>query len=180
MKAKRAELAPNSRAETQGRALAALRIRPYQASDLDALHQLDQVCFPPGVAYSRAEIAAYLKRLGSKAWIAETTAEGSEIAGFVIASCDRRRQGHIITLDVAPAWRRRAAGSLLMETAENWVGRQGGTEIFLETAEDNLVAQAFYLQRGYIRLQRIEDYYGKGEAAWLMGKMISRQVGAGP
>jgi len=161
--------------------VAAPGVRAYQASDLDALHRLDQICFPAGVAYSRAEISGYLRRPGSKAWIAEAAAgSGRELAGFVIASCDRRRQGHIITLDVAPAWRRRAVGSLLMETAEDWVRRQDGREIFLETAEDNLVAQAFYLQRGYIRLQRIEDYYGKGEAAWLMGKMISRQVGAGP
>jgi len=152
---------------------AVLRLRPYRASDLDALYHLDQACFAPGVAYSRAEIAAYLRRLGSKAWIAESAAEdGREVVGFVIASCDRRRQGHIITLDVAPAWRRRAVGSLLMDAAEDWVRRQGGTGIFLETAEDNLVAQAFYLRRGYTRLERIEDYYGKGEAAWLMGKAL--------
>lgn len=153
-------------------ASAALRLRAYQASDLDALYQLDQTCFAPGVAYSRAEIAAYLRRLDSKAWIAETTSESREIAGFVIASCDRRRQGHIITVDVAPAWRRRAVGSLLMQAAEDWVRRQGGTEIFLETAQDNLVAQAFYLRRGYARLRRIEDYYGKDAAAWLMGKAL--------
>ena len=149
------------------------RVRTYQASDLDALYQLDQVCFPPGVAYSRAEIAGYLRRLDSKAWVVEPTADsGGEIAGFVIASCDRRRQGHIITLDVAPAWRRRAVGSMLMETAEDWVCRKGGTAMFLETAEDNLTAQAFYLRRGYTRLRRIDDYYGKGEAAWLMGKLL--------
>jgi ribosomal-protein-alanine N-acetyltransferase len=147
------------------------RVRAYRASDLDALYRLDQVCFPPGVAYSRAEIAAYLRRLDSKAWVAESTGEPArEIAGFVIASCDRRREGHIITLDVAPAWRRRSVGSMLMETAETWVGHRGGTAVFLETAEDNLTAQAFYLRRGYTRLRRIEDYYGKGEAAWLMGK----------
>ncbi len=60
-----------------------------------------------------------------------------------------------------------------METAENWVRRQGGSAVFLETAEDNLTAQAFYLRRGYARLGRIEDYYGKGEAAWSMGKSLA-------
>lgn len=149
------------------------RVRTYQPSDLDALHKLDQVCFPPGVAYSRAEISRYFTRLDSNAWIAEATSESArEIAGFVIASCDRRRQGHIITLDVAPAWRRRAVGSILMDAAEDWIRRQGGMEIFLETAEDNLVAQGFYLRRGYARLRRIEDYYGRGAAAWLMGKAL--------
>jgi ribosomal-protein-alanine N-acetyltransferase len=146
-------------------------VRAYRPSDLDALYHLDQVCFPPGVAYSRSEIAGYLHRADSKAWVAEA-GTGAGIAGFVVASCDPRRQGHIITLDVAPAWRRRAVGSMLMETAEDWVRRQGGEAVLLETAEDNLTAQAFYLRRGYIRLRRIEDYYGKGQAAWLMGKKI--------
>jgi ribosomal protein S18 acetylase RimI-like enzyme len=152
------------------------RVRAYRASDLDALYQLDQVCFASGVAYSRAEIAGYLRRLDSKSWVVEATSDaGGEIAGFVIASCDRRRQGHIITLDVAPAWRRRAVGSLLMETAEDWVRRKGGIAIFLETAQDNLGAQVFYLRRGFMRLRRIEDYYGKGEAAWLMGKKFGEE-----
>jgi len=152
------------------------RVRAYRASDLDALFELDQVCFASGVAYSRAEIAGYLRRHDTRAWVVETTADsGGKIAGFVIASCDRRRQGHIITLDVAPAWRRRALGGTLMETAENWVRRKGGTALFLETAEDNLIAQAFYLRRGFTRLRRIEDYYGKGEAAWLMGKRLDEE-----
>jgi [ribosomal protein S18]-alanine N-acetyltransferase len=164
---------PGSGVDAPGSGMDAPGIRPYQASDLDALYHLDQVCFPPGVAYSRAEIAGYLRRSDSKAWIAEASAGSPpEIAGFVIASCDRRRQGHIITLDVAPAWRRRAVGSMLMDTAEAWVRRRGGTAVYLETAEDNLTAQAFYLHRGYSRLQRIEDYYGKGQAAFLMGKEI--------
>ena len=147
------------------------QLRPYRASDLDALHQLDQLCFDPGVAYSRAEIGAYLRRPDSKAWVADLEAG---IAGFVIASCDRRLQGHIITLDVAPAWRRRNVGTMLMDTAEDWVRKRGGEAIFLETAQDNTGAQSFYQQRGYTRLRRIEDYYGKGKAAWLMGKLLDR------
>jgi [ribosomal protein S18]-alanine N-acetyltransferase len=154
-------------------ALLTPRLRAYRSSDLDTLYQLDQICFPPGVAYSRAELARYLRRPDSKAWVAQALSEpGTEAVGFVIASCDRRRQGHIITLDVAPAWRRRAVGSLLMAKAEDWVAGEGGDAVFLETAEDNFTAQAFYLRRGYQRLRRIEDYYGKDEPAWLMGKAL--------
>ena len=172
---KRAQRDPDPPLPSRAAASTLPRVRAYRSSDLDALFQLDQLCFAPGVAYSRAEIAGYLRRLDSKAWVVESAAPpGREIAGFVIASCDRRRQGHIITLDVAPAWRRRAVGSMLMETAENWVRRKGGTAIFLETAEDNLTAQAFYLQRGFRRLHRIEDYYGNGEAALVFGKEMQR------
>lgn len=149
------------------------KLRAFRVSDLDALYQLDQICFEPGVAYSQAELARYIRRPDAKAWVAESSAGAqAEIAGFLIASCDRRGHGHIITLDVAPAARRRAVGTMLMEAAENWMRRQGGTAVFLETAEDNLPAQAFYLRRGYSKLRRIEDYYGKGTAAWLMAKAL--------
>ena len=149
-------------------------LRPARASDLEALYQLDQICFEPGVAYSRAQLAAYFRRAGTRGWVAEA---GSELAGFVLASCDRRGRGHIITLDVAPSWRRRALGSVLMDRAENWVRQQGGEAIYLETAENNLGAQAFYLRRGYEKLRRIDDYYGPGRAAWLMGKNLRAVAG---
>jgi hypothetical protein len=37
-----------------------LRLRPYSKADLSALHALDQVCFDPDIAYSRAELEAFL------------------------------------------------------------------------------------------------------------------------
>lgn len=151
----------------------ALTLREFQPSDLDALYELDQTCFAPGIAYSRAEIARFIRRTGTKTWIAEDeTAWGEAIAGFVIARCDRRRQGHIITLDVAPRWRRQAIGTLLMDAAEGWMRSEGADLVVLETAESNLTAQRFYVQRGYVKLRRIEHYYGTGEAAWLMAKAL--------
>jgi len=148
-------------------------LREYRASDLDALFALDQICFAPGIAYSRAEISGYIRRPGTKAWVAESREKpGAGIAGFVIARCDRHRQGHIITLDVAPRWRRRALGTLLMDAAEGWMHDLGLELVSLETAEDNLTAQAFYAQRGYGKLRRLEHYYGTGAAAWLMVKAL--------
>jgi ribosomal protein S18 acetylase RimI-like enzyme len=48
--------------------------------------------------------------------------------------------------------------------------------VFLETAEDNLAAQAFYEQRGYVKLKRIARYYANGAAAWVMVKALSESV----
>jgi len=148
-------------------------LRDFRPSDLGALYELDQICFAPGIAYTREEIAGYIRRPGSKAWVAESELETrQEIAGFVIAHCDRRRQGHMITVDVAPRWRRQAVGTLLMDAAEAWMRRQGMELVALETAEDNRAAQSFYERRGYVKLRRIEHYYGTGEAAWVMTKTL--------
>jgi [ribosomal protein S18]-alanine N-acetyltransferase len=153
--------------------LAVLKLRDFRASDLDALYCLDQACFPPNVAYSLAELVGFIRCVDARTWVAEAGAEAqSEIAGFVVARCDLRREGHIITLDVAPAWRRRAVGTMLMDAAENWIRQQGGKAVYLETAEENFVAQAFYLRRGYVKLRRIAGYYANGAAAWLMAKEL--------
>jgi ribosomal protein S18 acetylase RimI-like enzyme len=45
--------------------------------------------------------------------------------------------------------------------------------IGLETAQDNLVAQKFYLARGYRKVDEIENYYADGTAAWVMVKELA-------
>jgi ribosomal protein S18 acetylase RimI-like enzyme len=59
-----------------------------------------------------------------------------------------------------------------MDAAEAWMRGLGMELISLETAEDNLPAQAFYAQLGFAKLRRIENYYGTGAAAWLMVKAL--------
>jgi len=47
--------------------------------------------------------------------------------------------------------------------------------IYLETAEDNAPAQAFYAGRGYEKLRMIDRYYSNGRAAWVMVKWLGKQ-----
>jgi [ribosomal protein S18]-alanine N-acetyltransferase len=158
---------------------AAPQLRPFRTSDLQDAYALDQVCFPPGVAYSRNELSAYVRMRNAKTWVAELAQRGeTSLAGFVIACRDGPAQGHIITVDVAPAWRRHSVGTRLMDAAENWLRQEGAEIVYLETAEHNLPAQSFYLKRGYATLRGIEDYYADGAAAWLMAKTLGKEESA--
>ena len=155
------------------------QLRPFRISDLEDAYRLDQLCFPTGIAYSRSELGAYIRMRGAKAWVAELADRGeTSLAGFVIVCTDRGGQGHVITVDVAPAWRRRAVGTLLMDAAEDWLRQQSGETVYLETAEHNTSAQAFYLKRGYAKLRRIEGYYADGSTAWLMAKSLGAKESA--
>ena len=58
------------------------RLRSFQARDLAALHQLDQICFPQEIAYSKAELQYFLTHPRCSCWIAEQPE--SKLAGFVI------------------------------------------------------------------------------------------------
>jgi len=155
------------------------QLRPFRISDLEEAHRLDQVCFAPGIAYSRADLSAYVRMRNAKAWVAEVVERGhTSLAGFVIANHGRSAQGHIITVDVSPRWRRHGVGTLLMDAAEGWLRQQGAEIVYLETAEDNLPAQTFYLRRGYAKLRWIENYYADGVAAWLMAKSLGDERSA--
>src|SRR6185437_17135102 len=94
-----------------------MRIRPYQPSDLPTLSRIDQSCFPPGIAYSREELAGYVRHRSSVTWVAE--ANGA-IVGFIVVSRQPARIGHIITIDVLEEWRGRGVGSALMSAADQW------------------------------------------------------------
>lgn len=144
-------------------------IREFRPADLPTLSEIDQKCFPPGVSYSRQELAAYIAHRSARTWVAED--QGS-IVGFVVASRDPVRVGHIITIDVLEGFRRQGTGTRLMDVAEDWARKAGLQLIYLETAEDNLAAHRFYEARGYRKVDKVERYYGNGQAAWVMVKHL--------
>ena len=145
-------------------------LRSFRRDDLQTLYEIDQACFIPGIAYSRAELAAFTGHRDSQTWVAE---EAGEVAGFLIAHREPRKILHIVTIDVVKAWRRRGVGSLLMDAAEQWAADHSMLMIGLETAHDNLAAQKFYKARGYRKVDEIEHYYADGSAAWLMVKELA-------
>ncbi len=146
-------------------------LRPFRAGDLEKLYQIDQACFPPEVSYSREELRDFTGHHRSKTWVAE---ESGEVAGFLIAIHESSSIGHIITIDVVRRWRRRGTGTLMMDAAEKWARREGMQALYLETAEDNTAAQRFYEGRNYRRIEKIENYYADGAAAWVMVKSLRR------
>jgi [ribosomal protein S18]-alanine N-acetyltransferase len=146
-----------------------MRIRDFQPADLPTLSKIDQECFPPGISYSREELAAFIAHRSARTWVAED--QGS-IVGFVVASREPVRVGHIITIDVLEGSRRQGTGTGLMKVAEDWARKAGLQLIYLETAEDNVAAHSFYEARGYRKMDRVERYYNNGQAAWVMVKHL--------
>jgi ribosomal-protein-alanine N-acetyltransferase len=152
----------------------AIRIRAETEADFEALYQLDQECYAPGVAYARWTLRAFLHEPGVFCRVAEETGEprAGMILGFVIAQ-QRRRKGHIITLDVPQTHRRRGIGSLLVHDAEQRLSDAGVREVELETAVDNSAAVAFWQKHGYCTCGVLERYYAGRKDAYSMIKILS-------
>src|SRR5207245_7730313 len=86
-------------------------IRDFQAEDFETLWRMDQECFPPGIAYSRQELKAYVRQKNSFTLIsnrAEEDGNCGDAAGFIVGH--HGESGHIITIDVAPTARRAGGG----------------------------------------------------------------------
>src|SRR5271165_1467900 len=106
-------------------------VRDYQAADFDRLWQIDQLCFPEGIAYTQMDLTGFIMQRNSVTLVAEVQpanavasgkhVQGTEvatnhsaIAGFVVAHAVRGRVGRILTLDIVPEARRFGLASRLM------------------------------------------------------------------
>jgi [ribosomal protein S18]-alanine N-acetyltransferase len=150
-----------------------IQLRGFQMRDLAGLHHLDQICFPRDIAYSKTELQYFLTHPRCSCWIAEDS--GSKLAGFLIierVSRNGRPAGHIITLDVDPAERRRGLGRLLMQTAEEQMKQEGAGVMSLEVAQNNAAARQFYRSLGFVTRGRIAKYYGGRVDAEVMEKTV--------
>jgi ribosomal-protein-alanine N-acetyltransferase len=154
-------------------------LRPFRPEDFDALWRIDQKCFDPGIAYSRRELSAYIERRGAFTIIAEagnTSAEDPTefkgIAGFIVAECNRRGLGHIISIDVLPKYRRSGLGTHLLSGAEQRLGETSCQTVRLETAVDNASAIAFYKRHNYNITGTIPRYYPGGLNAFVFQKEL--------
>jgi [ribosomal protein S18]-alanine N-acetyltransferase len=143
-------------------------LRPYRPKDFEAIHAIDQSCYPAAIAYSKWELARYLRLPGADCLVAEL---GGEPVGFVLTARERT-EGHIITIDVIASHRRLHVGSALLKAVEKRLAEKGCTVIQLETATNNGAAISFWQRHGYQTRRILKHYYPGGVDAFSMTKSL--------
>lgn len=150
-----------------------VRIREATPDDFTELWRIDQLCFETGIAYSRRELAWYMKLRGAFTIVGEARKgprDKWKIVGFAVGQQPRRSLGHIVTIDILPEARRTGIGSRLMQEIETRLQVDGCETIFLETAVDNTAAIKFYKRLGYFIVKTIPRYYLDKIDALMMSK----------
>jgi ribosomal-protein-alanine N-acetyltransferase len=155
-------------------------LRDGRSSDLDALWRIDQACFPPGISYSRLELAVYMRRPGSFTLVAEqprtrTKSFGDQpgtILGFLVSQTEANKTGHIVTIDVVGNARRAGIGSKLLAAAEERLRAAQIESVYLETMISNLGAVEFYQRHSYELVRTEERYYPNGADAFVFAKEL--------
>jgi ribosomal-protein-alanine N-acetyltransferase len=161
-----------------------MAIRAATEVEFEQLWQIDQSCFPPGIAYSREELQWYMHRPQAFTMVSE---QDGALAGFVLADIAKVRRkapakklttptveavGHVITIDVLTRWRRAGVGSALLLAAERRLKESGCRTVLLETGVDNDSAIRFYKKHSYMILRTMPRYYMGQLDAFLMGKKL--------
>ena len=148
--------------------MATLIVRPFAQADEPVLHEIDQACYPRGIAYSRRTLKCFLSQPDAECLVAEL--EG-RVIGFILTE-SQRGMAHIITIDVLAEHRRTGAGTALLEAAERSLAARGVREVHLETAHDNAPAIAFWEKHGYRKRGILRNYYLDRIDAYAMRKQL--------
>lgn len=147
-------------------------LRDYSSSDFESLYEIDQACYPRGIAYSRPALRWYLNLRGSFCIVGEQLAGAkSSLIGFIIAQA-RGTEAYIITIDVLRAYRRSGVGTALLQETEDRLAKMGVREVELQTATNNEAGVAFWLRHGYRSSGVSRGYYLGRIDAYNMSKNL--------
>ena len=139
--------------------------REASEPDLPRLHRLEELCFGEE-AYPLTYLAILMKLPG--AFLVATRC--GDVVAYVSAILRRRRVGHIVSICVDPAHRRRGLARELMLLAEERLARMGAAVYRLEVRTSNTAAIRLYASLGYRPVLFLPRYYPGGEPAVVMAK----------
>lgn len=150
-----------------------------RALEVDApeLARIHAEALPPG--WDAADFRPYITAGGNR--LCCVAANGGRMTGFVIAQA-AGSEAEILSIAVASAARRRGFGRLLMMEAIDWARvEHAATTVYLEVAEGNSGARAFYALLGFTLFARREHYYqlhrDRPEAALVMRLTLQENTG---
>jgi len=139
-------------------------------ADVGAAYQLDQLCFPPGIAFDR-KVFEYCLQSPDCLALGVKTAKG-KLLGFIILQSKGKPTAQVVTIDVQPKHRRKGIADRLMAMALSILARNQIHRIYLQVAPDNAAGQALYRKWGFQPKHLIQDYYGEGLDALMMAREL--------
>jgi ribosomal-protein-alanine N-acetyltransferase len=155
---------------------AVLKIRPVEGFDIPVLAALHAACFtaPWDQPWTELSFADVLKMPGAGARIA---AIGPEPVGFAVARV-AADEAELLLIGIHPEHRRAGHGRVLLDHVVEALRVAGAARLFLEVAERNPAATAFYGGAGFAPVGRRKKYYQDEDALVLMKALRADIVGA--
>ena len=146
-----------------------LLIRDARLEDLDAIVRIEETSFSD--PYPKGLLKAFFYLPG--AYIVASSKE--VIIGYAVGSANGE-EGHVVSVAVDPRHRRKQIGTALLSAVTAKLVAEGVKQIQLEVRKGNAGAIAFYERMGYRMLSEIRHYYGDGEDAWVLRRLVESSV----
>ena len=146
------------------------RIYPLTEKHLNEVLQLNLRCFNRGENYTKPIFRHLLTEPGTLSY--QITTFENRMAGFIFIVVKNDKIGHITTIGIAPEYRKRGLAKKLLLHVEESLRKRNVESILLEVRVDNYMAQNLYHRLDYSILQKLDNYYSDGEAAYLMAKSL--------
>lgn len=156
--------------------MSGITLRDYRSGDWQAMHALDVRCFAPLFRFTRRAMRNFAETPGAIILLAE---DDGLLAGFCIAHIENRT-GYVVTLDVAPAFRRKGLARGLMHELEIRTQATGVDNMALHVFPGNLAAVKLYEALGYERAETAADFYASGIDALVYRKSLEPKPLAPP
>ena len=157
-----------------------MRLREYRENDLGTIFALDEVCFEAPFRFSARTMRQFAEARNALTVVAE--ADSGAVAGFCIVHVERALKGlraYVVTLDVAPLYRRQGLARQMIEHAEQQAAEAGCDAMALHVSVENEGAIAFYEREGYERSHMVRSFYGLGRHAYVYRKALGSPVRSG-
>ena len=143
-----------------------IKIEDVSISHLNKLYEIEKQCFDQE-AFTKQQLTFLLT---DSDIIRSAATVNRKIAGFAMAQVDftRNKQfGHILTVDVLPAYRRNRIAQILLHEIETILREKDAKECHLEVREDNAAALSLYRKLGYAKVGTLKKYYGTKHGLYL-------------
>lgn len=146
-----------------------VKFRPWQQLDLVAIYDLEKIAYPEdpwSFEQFKEEFAG-----PSRFYLV------AEHAGVIVGYAGVMVVGDvtdILTLTVAPEFRRRGIARELLKRMIDWSRNQKAEAVMLEMRVDNQEAHPLYLASGFRKISIRKDYYGPSRDAIVMRKELKK------
>lgn len=101
--------------------------------------------------------------------------DNHELSGYILWR-EVTDEAEILTLVIAPAQQRKGRAGHLLETLFELLKKKSIKNLFLEVAEDNVIAQSFYKNHGFYFLSKRKNYYSRKEGQSISALNFSKHL----
>jgi len=142
-------------------------IRAANIHDLDALYELEELCFAER-RFQKDHLLYILKNPRASTFVYE---DHGVLGSLMLL--DEPSVTRVLSVGVHPRHRRQGIGAQLMSVVERMARNKHRSEVRLEVNVKNTGALAFYKALGYEVVARLPRYYSWGDDAFAMSKPIA-------